>query len=703
MNISSNVSAERWADLLTCFIDEKKPLAPGIGEIVFSDKGQRSIQIRRILLDNNQIMAITKEKITEAVNIAILEKIQGAMEFFIQKQKEERQKINPSLSSLAVRFTLWAKNYNTLAKILFVVTLGFFYLVWKRGDSILKDIENIDAVHKAFEGLSENVKQRRTIKNKEIDFEKMQAEEKNAIKMVDEYCEKVIERLNIKQYEEEIKKVKEMKSYLLEETDFTLIEVPRDAKEMMVIKYIAKALNLGHGAVLEKHLRLREDKFFAIIAVRNSCRFLSELSENFRDDRDIVLAAVTTFGYALEFASPRLKDDKEMVLAAVTSSGTALSYATERLCDVEEIILESVRSYPQAIYSASERLFKDREFILKILKFTGCLLEFLHEYQDDKECVLAALSSYDFALEHASNALQDDQEVILKAIAKDTNNLMYVSEEKCGVRAFILAAVKINGGAFRYASEELKKDEEIIIASLKDYPQAFEYASEKQKNDRNFILMAINLNAFILESLSEELRNDKEIVLAAVRKSGYALQFASPALQNDREVVLAAIKENPLALQFASRELLDDKDIVLQAVTKHGNCIYYVSTRLKSDLEILAAAGPTFVFDQFPECPEHLSDLTSTFDLREDKEFVLNILKFIKTDSLYGISSKLRRDKDFMLKAIKIKWDALGFAGYSLRNNRAFVSEAIKHNKTASMFATPQLKADPEILAAAAG
>ena len=63
-----------------------------------------------------------------------------------------------------------------------------------------------------------------------------------------------------------------------------------------------------------------------------------------RNDKKWALAAVRERGYALELFSRELRDDEQVVLTAVRNFGAALAYASERLRNDERVVLEAMKS-----------------------------------------------------------------------------------------------------------------------------------------------------------------------------------------------------------------------------------------------------------------------------------------------------------------------------------------------------------------------
>ena len=101
----------------------------------------------------------------------------------------------------------------------------------------------------------------------------------------------------------------------------------------------------------------------------------------------------------------------------------------------------------------------------------------------------------------------------------------------------VLAAVTSYAFALKYASEQLKADREIVLAAVSNYGYALDYAPAELQNDREVVLAAVKQDVSALDCASDELQNDREVVLAAVKQDRFALTYASGQLQQDPALI----------------------------------------------------------------------------------------------------------------------------------------------------------------------
>jgi len=93
------------------------------------------------------------------------------------------------------------------------------------------------------------------------------------------------------------------------------------------------------------------------------------------------------------------------------------------------------------------------------------------EVKADKECVLAAVKKFGYALEYASDDLKANKEVVLTAVTKSGDALKYVNKKApmWADKDFVMSMVKLDGAALKYAQGGLSQDPECLkIAGFLD-------------------------------------------------------------------------------------------------------------------------------------------------------------------------------------------------------------------------------------------
>ena len=399
------------------------------------------------------------------------------------------------------------------------------------------------------------------------------------------------------------------------------------------------------------------------------------------DDREVILSAIQEDGLTLQYASPELRNDKEIVLEAIKNNVLALQYASPELRKNQGFVLDAIKQlndilareddggrlhhesmhqkYGDVLKYTSEELRKDKGFLLTLIQRDryGCALRYAgHEFQNNREIVLAAVRQNHWAFEFASEALRKDKK-------------------------FVLATLKESGYALQYANEGLKNDKDLVVAAVQRHGLALQFASLELQNDRATVLAAVQQNGLALQFANEEFKRDKEIVLAAVQENGSALVFASKELKNDKEIVLTAVQ------QHASKELQNHKEIVLTAVKQYGLALASASSELRNDREVvLAAVQQDWTALQYAS-PE----------LQNDKELVYAAIAQNGSALRYA-SKELMNDKNLVLAAVQQVGLALEYASPELRNDKDIVYTAIVQDGRALQYASPELQKDPDIV-----
>lgn len=92
----------------------------------------------------------------------------------------------------------------------------------------------------------------------------------------------------------------------------------------------------------------------------------------------------------------------------------------------------------------------------------------------------------------------------------------------------------------------------------------------------------------------------------------------------------------------------------------------------------------------------------SKFDeYRDDKEIVLNALRFIDSEDsccLSHVSKRLREDEEVVFKAVTVDPQGIRLATYRWRDNRDMVAKAISHFWWSIFWASDRLKCDKELV-----
>ena len=201
---------------------------------------------------------------------------------------------------------------------------------------------------------------------------------------------------------------------------------------------------------------------------------------------------------------------------------------------------------------------------------------------------------------------------------------------------------------------------------------------------------------FAYKFASDRIKNDAEITEKAVEASYFNFEYASFELRSDKQFATKLLGINGSIIEFCPNELLADKKFV-KAYMKSNNSVYYdrildrLPESIKNDkkimkefFEIEAKKGHTF--------NDSLNEIfTSCNSLKNDKEFVLNYIEFIKYDNL---PKKLQNDVDIGKAYVANRGWNLNTLNEKLKDNPEVVKVALKHDSRNIEYASKRLRSD---------
>ena len=334
----------------------------------------------------------------------------------------------------------------------------------------------------------------------------------------------------------------------------------------------------------------------------------------------------------------------------------------------------------------------------------GMALSAVSPYLITKRVVMSAVRQNGMALQYAPGRSKDDKEVVMAAVRQNGFALQYASDRLKDDIDIVASSVQKDGYALKFASVRLQMDESIISFAVQQNGYALQFSKKinrtsgrlNQYSSKPITLLAVQQNGLSLRYIIN--KSDKEVVMTAITNNVDALAFASPELRNDKEVVLFAVEKNIHALQFASDGMKNDKEIITIAVKKNaadriGDCpiFNYASAALKNDkafvMELLRIEGVNIL--------RYLSDA-----LKNDKEVVMKSLEFDGRVLEYA-SDELRNDKEVVMFAVQVEYHgedyALYYASDALQNDKEVVMASVNNEALSYIVASEALRADPEV------
>ncbi len=188
------------------------------------------------------------------------------------------------------------------------------------------------------------------------------------------------------------------------------------------------------------------------------------------------------------------------------------------------------------------------------------------------------------------------------------------------------------------------------------------------KNEVKEVIKRVSEDKASLEFF-EEFASDERVVMAAVKQDGKQLKFATEELRNDKKIVTQAIENNKEALRHAGDDIRNNKPFMFNLIKKDKGYAKYLGSELRTSHDFLISTmeklGKEFL--------EFIAD-----EMKDDKAFMLEAIKLDKHALAYA-SNRLKEDKDVVLASIR--WGGTEeHIGERLRNDESFISEMFEKN-----------------------
>jgi hypothetical protein len=264
-----------------------------------------------------------------------------------------------------------------------------------------------------------------------------------------------------------------------------------------------------------------------------------------------------------------------------------------------------------------------------------------------------------------------------KETAARTNIDSFTEQEYEG----LITAVEVNAYEASIARQALALT---LLPYLRDNPASNRFAALRKKVfSRDFML---RMGPEYVVFLPEALRKDREFMGKLIECNGEVLRYADESIKNDPETVLKTWPEYAVYASSALREnrefmlkmhapigalsgkLRDDKDMVLACYTgDYALCA--VSERLRDDEDVVRK----IVYARSNELKE------ASPRLRDDKDFLTRQLKIPHTYgfALEDVSERLRDDREFVLQMVALNGDNLKAASDRLKDDEEVVRLAV--------------------------
>ena len=263
----------------------------------------------------------------------------------------------------------------------------------------------------------------------------------------------------------------------------------------------------------------------------------------------------------------------------------------------------------------------------------------------------------------ASKDLLDDEEVVIKLLDTDITSFVYVSKRLRNDYKFLLkyACHKNLSSRHNYQTPlfqfigESAFNKKIFVNKLLDHhPEAYKFISKRLKRDKNLLEKTLKTCPRNIKYAGRNIRNDKSFLLPWIKMHKWPFRDLPKKLKDDYEFCKIAVKRYPSFIKYASNRIKNDKSFLLENVFSHftnGVSKYpyqYLSSRLRKDLDFIKKA----IKSDIKECrfiPK---------DLRKNKKFWLDMFQkqdLTNEEIFFACHFTLRRDPDIYEKILDEK------------------------------------------------
>lgn len=410
-------------------------------------------------------------------------------------------------------------------------------------------------------------------------------------------------------------------------------------------KYWIKQIKKSADAVSLAPYHLKLDRNFAIACCQENGKCLRYFTD-FQNDKVVVLSAVKNDGMAVEFADVELRDDGDVANLAVESNGLSLQFLSDFKKFDRDLVLRAIKSAPDA--HKHDLLEDDKEIVIACLK-AGATLSDYKEFWNDRDVILASERSlYDDAkaiYSELSHELKTDKEIVKLFIKESSDGIFDLIPEEILKDKEILKVyfeLKNEISDFIQLPQSLKGDKEFLLEAVKYNPEIYKILPVEIRAEKEFYELAI-LKLGLIDELPDFVFDDEEMILNTKVEIDRYLLIASDRLKKEKSFVRKTCEIAGMNFQYADETIKDDKDFVLELIDRIcPDAFKYVSKRLRDDRDIVVAA-----IQSNPICYKHASKR-----LREDKVildlFYKPLIKMCYPEMIKYVPEKLRTDPDII-------------------------------------------------------
>lgn len=157
-----------------------------------------------------------------------------------------------------------------------------------------------------------------------------------------------------------------------------------------------------------------------------------------------------------------------------------------------------------------------------------------------------------------SSAMKNNKEVVMAAVSTHGNSICWASKKLQDDLEIIQTAIKTYPLAIKNASARIRDNIDIVREVSSIDHRCFDYASDRLKNNKELVIYLSQYTIKTAEMISYELQNDEEVCRAYISSHGFAIRWFSDRLRNDPKIMALAIENaSENVFKYAGNELTD--------------------------------------------------------------------------------------------------------------------------------------------------
>jgi len=351
---------------------------------------------------------------------------------------------------------------------------------------------------------------------------------------------------------------------------------------------------------------------------------LQHASKMLKDDMDVVKTAIKNEPLAIQFASYRIRNNLEFMKDLILKDACTFEFASPKLrADIKvfELTFEDneedfdddyegkyifeyfntkenkiLKAFPQMIPKFVKltpfiviNWLNHREFAKRLVSLHGMVLRYLPCYQNDKEFIELAITSWPKALKYASDEIHQDKDFVKSILKKEVCCFPYTGYNIRSDKEIVMEVLE-TGSMWNFLPAELQQDIDVLIQIVTHWPSMAPRIMEETDShflSHNFYLRVAEKQGRYSKEFPLKIQGSKEIMLAAIENYSSAFLYCSDELTEDKEFVLLALDKNKEAIQYVSSELREDIDVVIAVVLQDASLFKFIPSSVKNDVDFM--------------------------------------------------------------------------------------------------------------------